>query len=104
MQYIKQFGILALAGAGMTASFVSEPLAKLAAPLLSARIEEKVRDALAQQAGEISLPEALTELPQRLGLDEAAWRPLAERIQRRKDHKGHLFGLTPVGTEEKTYA
>lgn len=82
--------ILALAGAGMTASFVSEPLAKLAAPLLGARIEEKVRDALAQQAGEISLPEALTELPQRLGLDGAAWRPLAERIQR---------SVTETGTE-----
>ena len=83
--------ILALVGAGMIASTFSEPAAKLTAPLVEERIAEKVRSAIAEQTGDSALPELSGEIPEllkRLGLDEAAWKPLAERIERNVTETG----------------
>ena len=76
--------ILALVGAGMVAARFSEPVTKFAAPLVEQKIVEKVRAELAEHEVEITLPEAssLGDLMNRLGLDEAAWKPLAERVQK----------------------
>jgi len=87
--------VIALAGAGMIASACSGPAAKLAAPLVERRIAERVRSAMDQQAAETGgeLPEEFPDLPallERLGLDEAAWQPLLERVQK---------SVTETGTE-----
>ena len=49
--------IVALVGAGMIAATFSAPAAKLAAPLIEKRIEQKVDTALAEQKREVTMPE-----------------------------------------------
>ena len=75
--------VLALAGAGMAASACSGPAAKLAAPLLGERIEESVRSAMEEALPETPDPGEtdLQALLERLGLDEAVWQPLMERVR-----------------------
>ena len=75
--------VVALAGAGMIASACSGPAAKLAAPLLGERIEEKVRSVMEESLPELPEPGEtdLQALLDRLGLDEAVWEPLLERVR-----------------------
>ena len=75
--------VVALAGAGMIASAYSGPATKLVAPLVEERIAEKVRSVMEEtlpdgpEAGEADLAVLLD----RLGLDEAVWAPLLERVR-----------------------
>jgi len=75
--------VVSLAGAGIAATRLSEPAAKLAAPLLEKQISEKIRAVLPEQGLMPELPEGgLSGILERLGLDEAVWQPLLERIER----------------------
>ena len=76
--------VIALAGAGMIASACSGPVTKLITPLVEKRIEEKVRSAMEESLPEMPESEEtdLQALLERMGLDEAAWQPLLERVQK----------------------
>lgn len=76
--------VIALAGAGMIASACSGPVTKLITPLVEERIEEKVRSAMEESLPEMPESEEtdLQALLERMGLDEAAWQPLLERVQK----------------------
>ena len=76
--------VIALAGAGMIASACSGPVTKLVTPLVEKRIEEKVRSAMEESLPEMPESEEtdLQALLERMGLDEAAWQPLLERVQK----------------------
>ena len=78
--------IVALVGAGMIAATFSAPAAKLAAPLIEKRIEQKVDTALAEQKREVTMPEddvdfQLEDLLDLLGLDTDVRKPLAEKAE-----------------------
>lgn len=83
--------IASLVGAGIIAATFAPPAAKLVTPLISARIEEKVTDAMAVQAAEtpaVEMPEAdvdegfqITDLLTLMGLDGDVRRSLAESVQ-----------------------
>ena len=78
--------VVALVGAGMIAATFSGPLARLAAPLIEHRIEQKVDAAIEKQTAQ--MPEAETELEIEpllalLGLDKDTdvRKPLAEKAE-----------------------
>lgn len=78
--------VVALVGAGMAASTFSEPVTKLAAPLIEERVAQKVESVLGEQLGQLELQPGegefqLKELLEHLGLDEAVWEPLLERAR-----------------------
>lgn len=75
---------LSLAGAGIVASALSVPAAKLAAPMIEKRIEDRLDEAIQEQrpretAGE-DLP--LAELLDLLGVDQARRDALADRAEK----------------------
>ena len=78
--------VAALVGAGMAAANFSEPAAEIVAPLVEEQISEKVQSSLAEQGIRPELPKVeelpLPEILERLGLDEAIWEPLLERIEK----------------------
>ena len=76
--------VIALAGAGMIASACSGPVTKLVTPLVEERIAERVRSAMEESLPEMPESEEtdLQALLERMGLDEPAWQPLLERVQK----------------------
>lgn len=74
--------VLSLAGAGIIASALSAPAAKLAAPLIEKRIEARLEEAIQDQrpGPEESLP--LTELLDLLGVDQARREALTNRTEK----------------------
>lgn len=80
--------IVALVGAGMIATAVSGPAAKLAAPVIEKRIEARVQDAMAVETDRVQMPEAdvedgfrIEELLSLLGLDQEIRDSLAEQAR-----------------------
>lgn len=78
--------LVALVGAGMIAATFSGPVARLAAPLVEEHIQQKVDDALAEQAGQ--MPEEdlagdfqLEDLLELLGLDTEVRDSLAKQAK-----------------------
>lgn len=72
--------LLSLAGAGIVASALSEPAAKLIAPAIEKRIEARLDEALAERA-EAEVP-PLAELLDLLGVDQARRDALADRTEK----------------------
>lgn len=76
--------VLSLAGAGMIASALSAPAAKLAVPVIEKRLESRLDEAMQEQLPE-RVPEGnelpLTELLDLLGVDRASRDSLAGRAQ-----------------------
>lgn len=72
--------ILSLAGAGIIASALSVPAAKLIAPVIEKRIEARLDEAVREQ-GRGEEPLALTELLDLLGVDQTRREALTGRAQ-----------------------
>lgn len=72
--------ILSLAGAGIIASALSAPAAKLIAPVIEKRIEARLDEAVREQ-GRGEEPLALTELLDLLGVDQTRREALTGRAQ-----------------------
>lgn len=95
--------VVSLAGAGIAAARFSEPAAKLAAPLVEKQIAEKIRAVLPEQGLMPELPEGgLDGILERLGLDEAVWQPLLERIERSMTETG--AGIVEAVTESLVHS
>ena len=68
--------VVALAGAGISAAALTTPVTTLVTPLLAEHVEQRVEDALAEQPGQVQMPEAdvddgngLLDLLALIGLD-----------------------------------
>lgn len=78
--------LVALVGAGMIAATFSGPVARLAAPLVEEHIQQKVDDALAEQAGQMPEEDVagdfqLEDLLELLGLDTEVRDSLAKQAK-----------------------
>ena len=72
--------LLSLAGAGIVASALSEPAAKLIAPVIEKRIEARLDEAVEERAKTETPP--LAELLDLLGVDQARRDALADRTEK----------------------
>lgn len=74
--------VLSLAGAGIIASALSAPAARLAAPLIERRIEARLEEAIQDQRPDPEENLPLTELLDLLGVDQARREALTNRAEK----------------------
>lgn len=74
--------VLSLAGAGIIASALSAPAAKLIAPAIEKRIEARLDEAIREKRPDAGREETLAELLDLLGVDQTRRETLADRAEK----------------------
>lgn len=112
--------VVALVGAGMIASALAPPAARLVTPLIAKQIEQRVEDAMAvqsAQSGQVQMPEADTEGTQDqeaedsviqnllaiLGLDDEVRTQLAQRVRERIRSTGESLAAAVVESMAQSF-
>ena len=112
--------VVALVGAGMIASALAPPAARLVTPLIAKQIEQRVEDAMAvqsAQSGQVQMPEADTEgtqdqeaedsviqnLLEILGLDDEVRTQLAQRVRERIRSTGESLAAAVVESMAQSF-